>query len=370
MRVHVLAALPLVLLAACDQEYEKLNLARKVQEFDQAPSNAVDILWVIDDSTSMREEQAAVRAAGADFIAQLETAEMDFHLGVITTDGESTNTKTGVLLGSPAYLSSACREDGNTADCTYAEDFATRVEQGTGGSDQEKGLEVALAAVSRPLAETFNAGFVRDGALLMIIVLTDENDCSDGGRLGPNATGEDCYTRYGELTPVGDIVADLRDAKKSLGGGDVVMSGIIGPEKTSQCDFAVAGRRYDEAIRMLGGVVADICLADYSPIMQSLGLAATGITSTFQLEYAAKYYEDDPETETDESADNPIVTVTSADGTEVVVPDDPVAGWTYLSDYAQIQFNGEAVPERGAHITVEYISTGPVPNPPASTSGS
>lgn len=368
MRAQVLG--PLLLLAACDQEYDNLNLASRTQEFDQAPSNTVDILWVIDDSTSMKEEQAAVRAAGADFVAQLESADMDFHLGVITTDGDSTNTKTGVLLGSPPYLTSECRADGNNADCTYAEDFSARVEQGTGGSDQEKGLEVALAAVRRPLAETWNAGFVREGALLMVIVLTDENDCSDGGRLGPNATGEDCYTHYGDLTPVGDLVAGLRDAKEELGGGEVVMSGIIGPEKTSQCDFAVAGRRYEEAIRMLGGVVADICLADYAPIMQSLGLAATGITSTFQLEYAAKYYADDPETEADESEDNPKVTVTDLDGTVTEVPDDPEAGWTYLEDYAQIQFNGEAVPARGAHIKVEYISTGPVPEPPTSTSGS
>lgn len=368
MRAQLLG--PLLLLAACDQEYDKLNLASRTQEFDQAPSNTVDILWVIDDSTSMKEEQAAVRAAGSDFVAQLESADMDFHLGVITTDGDSTNTKTGVLLGSPPYLTSECRAEGKNADCTYAEDFSARVEQGTGGSDQEKGLEVALAAVRRPLAETWNAGFVRDGALLMVIVLTDENDCSDGGRLGPNATGEDCYTNYGDLTPVGDLVAGLRDAKEELGGGEVVMSGIIGPEKTSQCDFAVAGRRYDEAIRMLGGVVADICLADYAPIMQSLGLAATGITSTFQLDYAAKYYVDEPETETPEDEDNPKVTVTDLDGTVTEVPDDPEAGWTYLEDYAQIRFNGEAVPARGAHIEVTYISTGPVPEPSTSTSGS
>jgi hypothetical protein len=367
MRVRLLG--PILLLAACDQDYGKLNLAAKVQEFDQAPSNTVDILWVIDDSTSMKEEQAAVKAAGADFVAQLDSADMDFHLGVITTDGDSTNTKTGVLLGTPSFLTSECRDDGITADCSYAEDFSARVEQGTGGSDQEKGLEVALAAIRRPLAETWNAGFIRPGALLMIIVLTDENDCSDGGRLGPSATGEDCYTQYSALTPVGDIVAGLRDAKEELGGGDVVMSGIIGPEKTSQCDFAVAGRRYEEAIRMLGGVVADICLTDYAPIMQSLGLAATGISDTFQLDYAAKYYADDPATEADESEDNPTVTVTEVGGEPTVVPDDPTAGWTYLEDYAQIQFNGESVPGRGAHISVEYISTGPVPEPPISSTG-
>lgn len=352
-----------LLLVACDTDYGALNRTQITDEFDQAPSNKVDILWVIDDSTSMTEEQAAVVAAGQDFIDQLDGADMDFHIGVVTTDGDSTNTKSSVLLGTPAYLTSECRDLGTV--CTYAEDLGERFAQGTGGSDQEKGLEVALNAVRPPLSETYNAGFVRDDALLMIIQLTDENDCSDGGRLGPTATGEDCYNRYGELTPVGDIVSGLRDAKAQTGTGDVIMSGIIGPDATDNCDFAVPGKRYREAIKMLGGVEADICLADYSPVMQSLGLQATGVLSTFQLTKSALYAVDDPATEGDEGEDNPVVLV---DDVEVV--EDPTNGWTYLEDYAQIQFNGEAVPARGAHIKVTYYPTGPVPDPPAGTSAS
>ncbi len=343
-------------LFACDTDVN-VNQVTLTDEFDQAPSNAVDILWVIDDSTSMNEEQAAVRAAGADFLAVLESADMDFQIGLITTDGDSTNTKAGVLLGTPAFLDSSCREDGNPADCTYADELAARFEQGTGGSDQEKGLEVALAAVRKPLSETFNAGFVRDGALLMIIQLTDENDCSDGGRLGPTATGEDCYNRYNELTPVGDLVSDVRDAKADAGEGDVIMSGIIGPDADTNCSFAVPGKRYREAIGMFGGVEADICLSDYAPIMQSLGLVATGITTNFQLTKAAVYSVDDPATtEKDESEKNPVVEVEGK-----VVPESAENGWTYVDTYAQIQFNGEAVPERAEHIIVTYYSAGPVP---------
>lgn len=356
-------------LLACDDGVS-LNRAVKTDTFDQAPSNKVDILWVIDDSTSMKEEQAAVKAAGADFIAQLETADMDFHLGLITTDGDSTNTKASVLLGTPAVLTSECRDDGDMADCTYATDFTSRVEQGTGGSDQEKGLEVALNAIRPPLSETWNDGFVREGALLMIIQLTDENDCSDGGRLGPMATGEDCYSSYEMLTPVGDLVAAMRDSKAESGGGDVVMSGIIGPDAIENCDYAVPGGRYHDAIKMLGGVEADICLQDYSTVMQSLGLAATGIMTNFQLSYAAQDYADDPATEDDESEDNPKVWVTEVGGEKTAVAEDDAEGWSYIEDYAQIQFNGESVPGRGAHIVVEYYTAGAVPDPPTEASAS
>lgn len=319
-------------------------------EFDQAPSNMVDILWVIDDSTSMKEEQAAVVAAAEDFIGVLEVEDMDFHLGIITTDMDSTNQMAGRLLGNPAYLTSECRLDGDASDCTYDEQFKTNVVQGTGGSDQEKGLEAAVAAVSVPLTETFNAGFVRDGAMLMVIFLTDENDCSDGGRFGATSTGEDCYTQYDSLTPVPDIVRDYKDVKAGT-DDEVVLSGIIGPDASVGCTTAVPGKRYQQAIQLLSGVEANICLSDYAPVMQSLGLAATGILDTFQLSYAADDTEDGEMT----------VTVTGPDGTTTEVARDDTAGWSYVAEYAQVRFNGDSVPEREAHIVVKYYKTGPAP---------
>lgn len=345
--------LGLLILAGADCNENNLARAQVTDEFDQAPSNMVDILWVIDDSTSMKEEQAAVTAAATAFLTELENEDMDFHLGLITTDGDSTNPKAGVLLGSPPYVTSECRNDGDLSDCTYANDFASRFEQGTEGSALEKGLEVALRAITVPLSETFNAGFVRPGALLMIIQFTDENDCSDNGRLGSGATGEDCYSRPEFLTPVPDLVRDIREAKQA-DGGEVVMSGIIGPDAVDKCDFAVPGKRYQTAIAMLSGVEGDICLADYGAVMQSLGLAATGISTTFQLSKAA-----DP--------DGMVVTVTPIDGVGIDVPADDTNGYTYLSEYAQVRFNGDAVPDREAHIEVTYYSAGPVPVPEEET---
>ncbi|MBM4365932.1 MAG: hypothetical protein FJ102_06925 [Deltaproteobacteria bacterium] len=348
MRRALLLLVPCVI--GCEND-RNLNRIRQTDEFDQAPSNMVDILWVIDDSTSMQEEQAAVVAAAEDFLTQLETEDMDFQLGVITTDMESTNQMAGRLLGNPPYLTSECRLDGDPSDCTYGEQFKENVVQGTGGSDQEKGLEAAIAAVSVPLVETFNDGFVRDGAMLMIVNLTDENDCSDGGRFGPSSTGEDCYTQYDDLTPVPDLVRSLKDAKAGT-DDEVVMSGIIGPDAEVGCQTAVPGKRYQQAIQLLSGVEANICLSDYAPVMESLGLAATGILTNFQLTNAADATEEGDMT----------VTVTNPDGTSAEVTKDDTEGWSYVEEYAQVQFNGSTVPVREAHIVVEYYVTGPVPN--------
>ncbi len=315
-----------------------LNRASTTDSFSQVPSNQVDVLWIIDNSTSMNEEQTSVANAAADFTAQLESANMDFHLGVISTDVDPTNTMAGKLIGNPPYMTNE-----------NFQDFQGRVLLGTTGSDQEKGLQAAIDATSPPLSETYNAGFMRDDALLMIIILADENDCSDGGALGAGSTGEDCYNRYDELLPVADLARQLRLVKKDT-LGSVVMSGIIGPDVVDNCEHAVPGKRYRAAIDILGGAEADICLADYAPIMESLGLQASDVLSLFQLSHAA-------DIETIE------VSVAPVDADAFAVPQDDTNGWSYLEDLAKIQFNGEMVPPRGSAIEVHYVINGSVPEP-------
>ena len=332
--MHVVL-LPFVLALVACQETEFSRL-RASEIFEQAPSNAVDILWVIDNSISMENEQENVAAGFADFVSQLETTEMDFQLGVISSDMDPTNTAAGVLLGSPPVLSRSVPD--------YAELFRTRVRMGTGGSDKEKGLESALTALSSPLADTRNLGFMRDDAMLNVVVLSDENDCSDGGALGPNATGEQCYTDVEKLRPVAEIVRDLKLLKPP---GRVVMSGIVGPDIVEDCQDTVPGRRYYAAIQMLGGVRADICQTDYGNVMQALGEVASGILRVFQLQNNAV-------------EETIIVTVTTLDGVSAEVLKDATNGWTYDATYAQIVFHGTAIPPRGATVEVSYERAGGV----------
>ena len=245
MRVSLgLLLLPIV---SCSDE-AALNRASTTDKFEQAASNEVDILWVVDNSISMANEQENVAAGAADFVENIKTSRMDLHLGVISTDVSLENLSAGVLLGNPPYLTNACELDdiqGNESECDgYADDFGSRVRMGTGGSDQEAGLEAAWMALSPPLADTRNAGFLRKDAMLNIVILSDENDCSDFGALGDGSTGENCYTQYEKLRPVVDIVRDIIHLKE--GGGEIIMSGIIGPEVVAAtCEDTVPGRRYE-----------------------------------------------------------------------------------------------------------------------------
>lgn len=308
----------------------------KTDVFLQGPSERADILWVVDDSVSMEQEAPQLLANSGVFLTQLESDGVDFHIAVVTTSLAADDPDAAVLVG-PVITSA-------TPD--YATEFQGQLDVGTEGTDLEAGLAVPTAALLPPLVDTQNAGFLREDASLAILVVSDENDCS--GDLGDGATGNDCYTRYDELTPVADLVAEMRTIKEGS-TGSLSFSGLVGPDDIAACPDAVPGKRYAEAIAMIGGVREDICDPDYPAVMTGLGVVASGLRSTFHLSSLA-------------AADTIEVSVTDVDGNEVVASEDPLASWAYAEaadgSYANIVFLGVAVPPRGATIVVDYVCAG------------
>jgi len=63
-----------------------------------------------------------------------------------------------------------------------------------------------MPLIKVPLAHGGNGGFRRDGARLLVVVLTDEDDCSEKARpplvsVGDTGAVADCTQREMELTP-------------------------------------------------------------------------------------------------------------------------------------------------------------------------
>jgi hypothetical protein len=198
-----------------------------------ADPTPVDLLFVIDDSASMGEEQAALAAQLPALIeALVEPPDVDgdgapdwlpipeLRVAVITTDmgsgGHMVPTCTDGTFGARFGDDGILRTEGNVtlAGCaaTYLSVFqfapgatagstevACVTTAGTGGCGFEQPLEAALKALSpsRPASYTSpsyvppifhegtaghgdgaNAGFVRDDALLAVVIVTDEEDCS------------------------------------------------------------------------------------------------------------------------------------------------------------------------------------------------
>ncbi len=330
MRWPLIAAFALALVG-CKQDYgQQRELERDV--FYQEPPAEVDILWVVDNSNSMEEEQEELGARFDAFITHMdeENTEIDFHIGVLTTDMDADNEYRGVLLGDPYVL------DRDTPD--YKDLFRERVAVGTDGSDMERGLEAAFTALTEPMISEANEGFLRPDATLSIIFVSDENDCSDRGALPADANGTDCYSNTDLLVPVKDYISEFEGIKEDA--SLVISSAIVGPEVTEGCDNSWPGTRYLSVAENMGGLQGDICDKDFTNIMDELGLNAAGVHSSFGLSYRA------------------------VEGTiELYVDDDLLeegtdSGWSYNDETCYITFDQEHVPPRGSVITVEYENAG------------
>jgi hypothetical protein len=170
----------------------------------------IDILFVVDNSASTADKQALFAANFPRFVQALDMfpsgmggmARPNLHIGVV-----STTVGTGGMEFLPNCPKTAPNDDGllqNTArvaGCSPPNGrFISDIANGTGGRtvnysgtlDQELpciatlgttgcGFEAQLEAMKRALDGTSqpqNAGFIRAGAYLAVIFLTDEDDCS------------------------------------------------------------------------------------------------------------------------------------------------------------------------------------------------
>ena len=157
----------------------------------------LDVLFVVDNSNSMDQEQKALASAFPSFMDRLMTYKvmLDLRVGVISTD-----------MGAGAYNLPSCETaDGDrgklqhkarTAGCTPPSDpwlavkgtqtnvpggmandaFSCIVQLGTGGCGFEQPLKAIRWALDPQKSKT--AGFPRDDSVLAIVVVSDEDDCS------------------------------------------------------------------------------------------------------------------------------------------------------------------------------------------------
>lgn len=164
----------------------------------------MDVLFVIDDSASMEQEQANLILNLRSFVDVLDAyrtgagGSLDYRLGVTTTGGltqvyvttpgfpdeepepllefDEYPPANGALLHPARCMPDRAwieRTDGSTAP-----NFACRAVVGTTGSGLEMPLLMMERALTTRVDDGANAGFLRDDALLVVVILTDEDDCS------------------------------------------------------------------------------------------------------------------------------------------------------------------------------------------------
>ena len=136
----------------------------------------IDLLFVVDNSGSMREELASIANQFDPFLDSIRN--MDYRIAIITTDwlvdrGRFLLFPDGKkFLGNPNRVSSVHNEN-----VRY---FQKTVQRPVGNTDDERGIY----ALNMALDNASNANFFRPHALFVVIIVSDEDERSYGGRVG------------------------------------------------------------------------------------------------------------------------------------------------------------------------------------------
>lgn len=164
---------------------------------DAARPSGADILFVIDNSTGMGDEQEALISALDGFVAELETQAggvlPSVHVGVVTTDlgapfsisscggvGDGATLQGNLcglidryIIDEPDGLGGRTR---NYATGTLSEQIGCTAQVGTAGCGFEQPLEAMRRALDGSVG--LNAGFFRSDSVLAVVIVSDEDDCS------------------------------------------------------------------------------------------------------------------------------------------------------------------------------------------------
>lgn len=146
----------------------------------------IDVLLILDDSPSMASKQTALYAmlqGIADFIFPLLEEACSVHIGLITTDEYAKNPEECRVLG-------ALTRGPDGQPCPFVEGnvYATKpdladppsfncaIAVGAEGDPNERPYDALYRSLVASLNDNCNQGFHRDGALLIVILATDEDD--------------------------------------------------------------------------------------------------------------------------------------------------------------------------------------------------
>lgn len=141
---------------------------------------AVDMLFVVDNSSSMALEQDKLAVAMNAFIQDSfdVLADASVHVGVITSDSSAFGGDLDLpcdLGDDPGYI-----QHTGPADAELQARMTCAVQVGVLGDDAERPIDSMLDAIG-PGAPAINEGFARPDATLIVVLVSDEDDTDSLG---------------------------------------------------------------------------------------------------------------------------------------------------------------------------------------------
>lgn len=195
-----------------------------------------DVVLIVDNSGSMSDKQMALGANANAFLAYAFSANVDFNLGVTTTDMADVAHQ-GRFQG----LQATRVLKSTTPNLLQA--FNARVNVGTSGSGYEEMFRPAVASVSTALLTTTNANFLRGDAALSVLAFTDAEEQS------PGVTSD--FVRQ--------LLAVKGQRKRNQFSFSFVGPTLATPPSNCTYDGTAPDPRQREMIASTGGTTSEIC---------------------------------------------------------------------------------------------------------------
>lgn len=342
-------------LTSCADKSADIAILSAEDVFYQSSSvnNKIDILWMMDSSGSMQEEQDNLAANFSAFINDFVTKGYEYNIAVAATDAWRYEYNTG-------YSNLVRFRDGNIYTSTTADNstvnminnltanvistFTKNIKVGITGSGDER----AFDSIRQSLSSSVNSGynFRRDDAFLAVIIISDEEDFSRNNAALNGCTGTPTPTECQDqnLRPVSDYTAFLdtytssqpADRKYSVNAIGVFDTACMNANPSSGGHM---GLRYLDLVDATNGVSGSICDADFSDTLNAMQNKIAEDSTQFRL------------------SRTPIVSsiVVKINGVNIV--QDATNGWTYDAGNNSIKFHGSALPPQGAAVSIVFDPT-------------
>jgi hypothetical protein len=301
----------LLTLISCKNEI-KLNgrdnwlIGTNIDSFVQGQtSSKLNLIWVIDNSGSMSNEQTLLSNNFESFINTFAGSAIHYKMGITTTDMSFSGEKGEFVVASGAdplsFILSSAHDPAYVID-----NFKENVIVGIRGSGHEKGLSAALAAINASEDSTKNNfEFIEEDSHVAVVIVSDEDERSSADDL--NLIIEELkvfkyeHAQKFSLYPVIDITNPRNNAN------------------------------YLRAVEELGGTVFDL-YSDFGSSLTFLGNDIVALLKRFTLSKV------------------PIPETINVEVNGVIIE----TGWFYDETHNSIEFDLASTPENGARINVGY----------------
>ena len=308
--------------------------AVQTDTFTQSSQPQVDILWVIDNDDNGEVQQLVAQNIPS-FMQYALSAGIDFHIAVTSDDVCQGSTSDDGSFEPCAH----CAENGTNATIVTPQTpdpvgaLQSLINLGTAGGCDDPLFEPAYEALQPSLLSGHNGGFLRPGAYLAVIGISDGDDVSPQSvqfyyNFFQSVKGFN--SNLFSFSAVNELPSDPPNGTCANGlpyeGGPIT--------------------RVPQMVQMTGGIEEDICTNDWGTALEQLGNIAFGARTVFPL--------------TAQPADPASLAVAVANQQGAPFVPVPQTGpnnapeWSYDATTNAVVFDPLAAPEAGEVVQVTY----------------